>query len=61
MPDRFFRHPEDDATCFVLGDNRNNSRDSREFGFVPLGDIVGLVDYVYLPAESWSRFGALTD
>jgi signal peptidase I len=51
--------PED--TCFVLGDNRNRSEDSRHFGFVPLGDIVGLVQYIYWPAETWSRFGAYRD
>jgi signal peptidase I len=50
-----------DGRCFVLGDNRNDSRDSRHFGFVPLENIIGLVDYIYLPAESWNRFGALTD
>jgi signal peptidase I len=27
--------------CFLLGDNRDNSSDSREFGFVPLKDILG--------------------
>jgi signal peptidase I len=45
--------------CFVLGDNRENSRDSRHFGPVPLGDIVGVAEYVYLPGDTWSRFGAL--
>lgn len=43
--------------CFVLGDNRANSQDSRHFGPVPLSDIKGRVDYIYFPAESWSRFG----
>ena len=43
--------------CFVLGDNRNDSEDSRSFGPVPLADIKGRVDYIYLPAASWSRFG----
>ncbi len=45
--------------CFVLGDNRNGSRDSRHFGVVPLGDVVGRVQYMYFPAMSWSRFGAI--
>ena len=45
--------------CFVLGDNRNKSRDSREIGFVPLGDVLGPVQYIFWPAKSWSRFGKL--
>ncbi len=44
---------------FVLGDNRENSKDSREFGPLPVGDIVGYVDYIYWPAKGWHRFGAL--
>jgi signal peptidase I len=49
-----------DGTCFVLGDNRNNSRDSREMGFVALGDVLGEVQYRYWPAATWSRFGVMT-
>ena len=43
--------------CFVLGDNRGNSRDSRHLGPIPLRDVMGRVDFIYLPAETWSRFG----
>jgi len=43
--------------CFVLGDNRNNAKDSRQFGPVPFAGIIGRVDYIYFPAEDWSRFG----
>ena len=43
--------------CFLLGDNRPESRDSRSFGPVPLADVKGRVDYIYWPAVSWSRFG----
>ncbi|QEG37614.1 signal peptidase I [Bythopirellula goksoeyrii] len=46
---------------FVLGDNRDRSNDSRHFGSIPVGDIVGYVDYIYWPSESWSRFGVLND
>ncbi len=46
---------------FVLGDNRDNSRDSRSFKFVPIGDILGRVQFVYFPAGSWSRFGVFED
>jgi signal peptidase I len=45
--------------CFVLGDNRNLSRDSRYFGPVPLATIKGRADYLYFPAKDWSRFGRI--
>jgi len=50
-----------DGMCFVLGDNRNNSRDSRTMGYVALGDVLGEVQYRYWPAATWTRFGALTE
>lgn len=37
---------------FVLGDNRDNSRDSRHFGFIPKGNVVGKVVYIYPGSES---------
>ncbi|MCG8649904.1 MAG: signal peptidase I [Pirellulales bacterium] len=46
---------------FVLGDNRDRSKDSRHFGSIPSGEIVGYVDYVFWPSESWSRFGVVND
>jgi signal peptidase I len=50
-----------EGACFVLGDNRNHSTDSRDFGFVPLGEVFGLAEYIYYPAETWSRFGPYPD
>ena len=45
--------------CFVLGDNRNFSYDSRNFGSIPLATIKGRADYLYCPGQNWSRFGRL--
>ena len=45
------------GSCFVLGDNRSQSKDSRTFGPIPMADVKGRVDYIYWPAMSWSRFG----
>lgn len=42
--------------CFVLGDNRNNSYDSRNYGPVPVASIKGRADWLYWPL---SRFGRL--
>jgi signal peptidase I len=45
--------------CFVLGDNRNSTRDSRHVGAIPLATIKGRADYLYFPAKDWSRFGRI--
>ncbi len=37
---------------FVMGDNRNNSRDSRRFDAVPLSKIVGQVIFRYFPLNA---------
>lgn len=37
---------------FVMGDNRNNSKDSRVFNAVPLPKIVGQVIFRYFPIKS---------
>jgi signal peptidase I len=50
-----------DHDVFVLGDNRGRARDSRHFGTVHVADIVGHVEYLYWPSESWSRFGVAND
>lgn len=36
-----------DAYYFVLGDNRNNSTDSRQLGFIPQDKLVGVVHTIF--------------
>jgi signal peptidase I len=38
---------------FVLGDNRNNSSDSHNWGYVPQTSIIGKALVVYLPVSHW--------
>ncbi len=53
----FFLQTDQEVTVpenqfFVLGDNRNNSSDSRYWGFVPVKEIVGKAWLVYWPLSS---------
>jgi len=46
---------------FLLGDNRNKSADSRQFGFVPRENIIGRIAHIYYSSDDevgirWSRF-----
>jgi signal peptidase I len=43
--------------CLVLGDNRDNSRDSRYFGFMPCASIVGRAEAVFISGDlaHWLR------
>ncbi|MFB1050716.1 signal peptidase I [Paraliobacillus sp. JSM ZJ581] len=41
---------------FVLGDNRQNSKDSRMIGLIPMDEIIGTTNFVWWP---WNEIGAI--
>ena len=42
-----------DGQLFVLGDNRNDSRDSHQWRFLPLENVIGKAVLIYWPPEEW--------
>ena len=41
---------------FVMGDNRNDSRDSRYIGQIPLDNLVGRAELIFFPVTRWTLF-----
>lgn len=48
-----------DGTLFVLGDNRNQSSDSHDWGFVPFDNVFGRALMIYWPLNEFAIFARI--
>ena len=42
-----------EGQLFVLGDNRNDSRDSHQWGLLPIENVIGRAVLIYWPPQEW--------
>ena len=50
-----------EGQLFVLGDNRNESKDSHEWGMLPIGNVVGKAILIYWPPTQWQVIDTPTE
>jgi len=48
-----------EGQLFVLGDNRNESKDSHEWGLLPMENIIGKAVLIYWPPPKWELINHL--
>ncbi|HJR81706.1 MAG TPA: signal peptidase I [Anaerolineales bacterium] len=50
-----------EGQLFVLGDNRNESKDSHEWGMLPMENVVGRAILIYWPPQEWKVIDHATE
>lgn len=50
-----------EGQLFVLGDNRNESKDSHEWGLLPMQNVVGRAILIYWPPTQWQLIDQATE
>lgn len=46
---------------FVLGDNRNESEDSLNFGPIKQAQVIGVLQYIYWPTSRWGKVNRIDE